>query len=694
MGNKRKQIHNLSKDRPKAAEQKNYVDSKKNPSDGFNTLQIYNRIYTSSIDIKRWRNAYTSAVGDNKDRSSLYNNLYPEIGLDAHLTGVMNARINKVLGNEFKIVDENGKEDIKSTMLFESQWFYTFLRYCMESIFWGYSLIEFDDVIDDKFSCVELYPRVFVKPEFGVITEDLWETEGFDYTKEPFATWHVCAGDKYDLGLLNKVAPYVIMKRNALNAMAERAEVFGMPIKVSNSPKTDEKTRRILERDIVRMGQSAGIVLDLDSTIEFKETGNADGHQIYLTLIDICNKEISKLVLGQTMTTEDGSSLSQAEVHENVSNDVARMDMRMLEFLMNDQLIPNMIKIGFSLKGLHFKFDHSEKLSLVQLATISTNFINTGKFDVNEDTEKWVTEKFGIPLKKLEVQPINSQPFGDGGAKKLATNQMSNTISNTSEQIKEIYSALGDMDIVNEADNPFTEKEGEDLIQKIYSGVINLKKLPKNILDKTLNYLLKGVVQGFGGAVSDFELGTPYEEMITALNENISVFSQAKTITQVEEMMSFLVEDGEVVSFNEFKKKALDVYKDYNVTYLNTEYGVAVGQSRNAAYWVDIEDKKEVLPYLKYQTVGDGRVRPSHKALDGIIRRVDDAFWKKYMPMNGWKCRCIVQQIAEGKETDLSNFKAPTDVPELFQMNPGIDKVVFSDEHPYFKTEKRIKKKK
>lgn len=658
---------------------------------------IYNSKTRSALDIKKWRNALSAAENIiNPYRSTLYNEIYEDILLDSHLTAVINSRKNKTLSKPFKICDKDGNEIPEKTRLFKTRWFYDFMNYSLDSIFWGYSLICFDDIVDDSYKEVELIPRVFVKPEFHIVVKTPSDVTGIDYREEPYHNWYIGVGHEYNLGLLNVVAPWVIYKRNVVAAWSDYSELFGMPIRIGKTNMKDFEARRSMETMLKQMGKAAYGLFDPETSLEFIETSNSDSFNVYNELINLCNKEISKAILGQTMTTEDGSSKSQAQVHQDVSDEYGEKDRRFIEFLINDDLIPRMVALGFDLKNCYFKFDYSDKLTLKDESELLVNILNTGKYDVDES---YITEKYGIPVKQvLQQSPIIPQikniPLRDGGEKKPATNQMNNTISSTSEQIKEIYSVLGDMDIVNEADNPFTEKEGEDLIQKIYSGVNNLKKLPKNILDKTFNYLMKGVVQGFGGAVSDFELGTPYEEMITALNENISVFSQAKTITQVQEMMSFLVEDGEVVPFNEFKKKALDVYKDYNVTYLNTEYGVAVGQSRNAAYWVDIEDKKETLPYLKYQTVGDGRVRPSHKALDGIIRRVDDAFWKKYMPMNGWKCRCIVQQIADGKETDLSNFKAPTDVPELFQMNPGIDKVVFSDEHPYFKTAKRIKKKK
>jgi hypothetical protein len=108
------------------------------------------------------------------------------------------------------------------------------------------------------------------------------------------------------------------------------------------------------------------------------------------------------------------------------------------------------------------------------------------------------------------------------------------------------------------------------------------------------------------------------------------------------------------------------------------------------AEWKRIEADADVLPVLKYQTVGDGRVRPTHAALDNIVRPITDAFWKQYYPPNGWRCRCTVTQLAEDDEplTDLAGFNPPDDVPPLFRMNTGQDGYIFKergkDKHPYF----------
>ena len=117
---------------------------------------------------------------------------------------------------------------------------------------------------------------------------------------------------------------------------------------------------------------------------------------------------------------------------------------------------------------------------------------------------------------------------------------------------------------------------------------------------------------------------------------------------------------------------------------MRIEYDSAVAAAQMAAKWRLIQDQKKDLPLLKYKTVGDARVRPQHRALNNVIKPVDDSFWDSYYPPNGWNCRCTVVQLAEGEIT--ANDKIPTikDVPDLFRNNVGKTGEIFTDKHPFF----------
>ncbi|MFE1574248.1 phage minor head protein [Comamonas odontotermitis] len=55
--------------------------------------------------------------------------------------------------------------------------------------------------------------------------------------------------------------------------------------------------------------------------------------------------------------------------------------------------------------------------------------------------------------------------------------------------------------------------------------------------------------------------------------------------------------------------------------------------------------RNQQLPYVRYITRRDGRVRAAHQAWDNLTLPVDDDFWKTHWPPNGWRCRCRVMSM-------------------------------------------------
>lgn len=85
----------------------------------------------------------------------------------------------------------------------------------------------------------------------------------------------------------------------------------------------------------------------------------------------------------------------------------------------------------------------------------------------------------------------------------------------------------------------------------------------------------------------------------------------------------------------------------------NMQSAYAVGE------WEQIAAQKELAPYLMYDAVDDHRTRPEHAEWDGLIRPVDDAFWKDHHPPNGWNCRCSVIQLSDEELEELGLGVSP-----------------------------------
>ena len=69
--------------------------------------------------------------------------------------------------------------------------------------------------------------------------------------------------------------------------------------------------------------------------------------------------------------------------------------------------------------------------------------------------------------------------------------------------------------------------------------------------------------------------------------------------------------------------------------------------------WQRLEERRETHPYLMYLTKRDHRVRPEHRAWEGLILPIDHPFWQTHFPPNGFRCRCAVLGVTQAEYDQL-----------------------------------------
>jgi SPP1 gp7 family putative phage head morphogenesis protein len=196
--------------------------------------------------------------------------------------------------------------------------------------------------------------------------------------------------------------------------------------------------------------------------------------------------------------------------------------------------------------------------------------------------------------------------------------------------------------------------------------------------------LKAAVLEGFGKGFSDIDFDTPDYNMLLNLEKNIYQFSAAKNYQQLREMTSALVDENNVVrSFKEFRDIAQQINFQYNSDWLQTEYNTAINSATLASRWSDFEQNKDTMPLLEYVTAGDDRVREAHRALNHVKKPMDDPFWETYYPPNDYNCRCTVNQLTSGVETNMEKVAHP-DINPLFRVNLAKRGLAFPPDHPYY----------
>ncbi|MCF8218716.1 MAG: minor capsid protein [Bacteroidales bacterium] len=224
-----------------------------------------------------------------------------------------------------------------------------------------------------------------------------------------------------------------------------------------------------------------------------------------------------------------------------------------------------------------------------------------------------------------------------------------------------------------------TEKQKKALINGLWSGKWNDRNLPDFVMRMNAEELTNGIKHAFGGAsINVFSNHTS-----EALTKNVYYFAANKTACEIKELNKLMLDKkGNLVDKTTFTARASSLSDRYNIDYLQTEYDTAISKATAARDWDKIQATKKDFPFLRYVATLDKNTRPKHRKLHGITRMVDDPFWDRYYPPNGWRCRCRVQKKRTGKKTDLRKVQPP-EPDKDFDFNTGKKKKIFGPKHPY-----------
>jgi len=362
-------------------------------------------------DIQKWRRAWQAALCvEYPDRRVLYD-IYRDTDIDGHLSGCVEQRMGFVLGKSFNIEDKNGQPQDELKHYFEQEWFAQLCRYILEANYWGHSLVELGDITTDGDGCpcyqdVKLVDRRYVIPEHHVVITDLGQdwTTGIDYHDPAWTHNLIEAGSPDSLGLYLKASLHTIPKKNVLASWDVFSELFGMPIRVATTNSRDKADQQRIEEMLKSMDLAPWGLFPDGTTLQFVETAKSDSYNVYDKRVDRANSEISKLIIGQTMTIEDGSSLSQSQTHLKVFENLVEQDAKVLAYTINNQLIPRMIRHGFPLRGYHFAWDESVDYTPEQ--QMEYEKMITDRYEVDG---KYFADKYNMPVGE-RIQ--TAMPFG------------------------------------------------------------------------------------------------------------------------------------------------------------------------------------------------------------------------------------------------------------------------------------------
>lgn len=220
----------------------------------------------------------------------------------------------------------------------------------------------------------------------------------------------------YGMGIGGMLFWPVFFKRNTITFWLTFADKFGSPTALGKYPNgaQDPEKNKLLAA-LQSIAQDAGVIVPEGMTIELLEAARSGTIDTYEKLVRYMDEQMSKAVLGETMSTtaaSTGLGSNQAGVQNDVRLEVAQDDANELDETLNDTLVRWIVEFNMPGAGVpKLCSDFAEPEDLAARATRDKTLFDMGW----EPSEKYMLDTYGEGWTK-KAPPPSLPPLMPGQA--------------------------------------------------------------------------------------------------------------------------------------------------------------------------------------------------------------------------------------------------------------------------------------
>ena len=337
---------------------------------------------------------------------------------DAHIRAVIETLESQILGDRYMLarVNEKGKyiKDVEQTQKIQGSQFDKIIKGIVESKLYGYTLLEIMPAIDPKtgkLAEVNSIERRNVLADQRIVLkrQGIWEPH-WDLRHATYAKNYILVNSG-DLGLFSATTPLILAKKFTVANYVNFSHTYGQPIIHGKTVSESNADRKRLAGEIANAAQNKVVVTGIEDEVDIKTFTMSNSEKIYTGLIEFVNKEVSNLVLGsESMAGGMQSYVGSTKAHQDIFRDRIEVYRRYIENVMNEEVVPRLVAMGYIHAGLEFKY--SNRIEMNNEDRIKLYQLITDKYEVAADE---IEKEFGINVgKQLNVIP-DSVYGGTGG---------------------------------------------------------------------------------------------------------------------------------------------------------------------------------------------------------------------------------------------------------------------------------------
>lgn len=662
--------------------------------------------------------------------------LYMKAEREAHLAAVLYARYLAVTSREWDILPASEEpQDLEIATFVREVLLGTNFdegrQHLLKAIHRGFSVCELQWMSRDDGAIVlrqwlarPPYRFVFDEQEQLRVLTKAQPTRGEAVPQHKFQvfTWGDEYGTPYGAGLGSSTYFPVWFKRELVKFWNIFTDKYGMPTTLAQYPSsTRQEVIDKVQEVIAAIHSETALLLPTDVTVSMLESSRSDASSVYEGAATYMDRLLTKLVQGQTLTTEQGSpgSLALGQVHQDVRQEITKADSDALAEALNGPggIIQLLVDFNYpnvtTYPAYWVNFEQSEDLNA--RAERDERLVKSGV----RIPERYFYEQYNLPRpepgEEVVVAPAGGGGFGfasphprfasparqaqadsrQAGRLALAANPfvqevaeaMTRQILQWTEQAQGSLSLLQTMlptlevhlDMTALADGLYpclleAQLLGQAQVAADQASFAVVEDLPATMLDpeEALEFFAElldlpesewtAILRGILGLTRN--IAADQRSMITALvgDALLTAMEEGSTLRQFQDRIAAMFQE-ELPGTTPGKAQIETVFR----TSMQSGYHAGRYQQQVAM--------AHVRPYWQYHAIHDSRVRPTHLAQHGKVYRADHPFWRRWYPPSGFNCRCTVVALAESELAefglDLQTQDAQEEPDEGFSRNVG-----------------------
>ena len=343
---------------------------------------------------------------------------------DPHLFSQMQTRKLAVTGLDWEVQpfseDERDKEiaDFVSEQLKSIENFDEVLIDMLDAIGKGISIMEIAWAVEDGRDIIENIEYVHPKKllwdaatdEMKICTSEYPAGVSLPENKFVVHKYKAKSGHAGRAGIMRVVSWMYLFKNYDIKDWVSFCEVFGMPLRLGKyDASASEEDKKQLMEAIVSLGTDAAGIVPTSTMIEFIESQKTTSVEIYEKLARYCDEQVSKAILGQTLTSDSGGgSYAQSKTHNEVRHDLTVADAKALAVTIRRDIIRPLVEFNFGMDAdiPLFGFSCHEVEDQKEVAEIYRTLVCEMGLDI---PKSHIYKKFNIP-KPEEGEEILKPP--------------------------------------------------------------------------------------------------------------------------------------------------------------------------------------------------------------------------------------------------------------------------------------------